>query len=169
MSKTVNITQFRDKAGPYFTAAVHDHQPLLIQRGAHDRGLLIGEDEALVLLGDRSFNPEVIRGDGSISIWLPELGIYGEGSNYSEAKEDLLNEVRYYLDEYLANAADYLRAPNRKGHLPYVIKARLADLRDRLAETIFPGPPAEPTPGRLAGRAAGPVGDGPGDAGPDEG
>lgn len=150
MTKPVHITQFRNKVGPYFTTAVHNHQPLLIQRGEHDRGLLIGEDEALAIVGDRSFSPEVIRGDGSVSIWLPQFEIYGEGPTYADAKEDLLSEVRYYLEEYLSNTQEYLRAPNREGHLPYVIKAHLADLRDRLPETIFPGPPAVPQ--RVAAR-----------------
>lgn len=144
MSDPVNITQFRDKAGPYFTTAVLRHQPLMIQRGAGDRGLLIGESEALAIVADRRFGPEVLRGNGSVSIWLPEFEIYGEGASYGEAKEDLLNEVRYYVQEYLSNAEEYLRAPNRARHLPHVIKAHLSDLRGQLAETLFPGPPAAP-------------------------
>ncbi len=142
MIEPVTITQFRDRAGPYFSTAVHKHQPLMIQRGASDRGLLIGEEEALALLGDRQFNPEVLRGEGSVSVWLPELEIYGKGSSYAEAKEDLLSEVRYYVEEFLHSAQEYLVAPNRAGHLPYVIKAYLADLRGQLAEALFPGPPA---------------------------
>lgn len=141
MIEPVTITQFRDRAGPYFSTAVHKHQPLMIQRGASDRGLLIGEEEALALLGDRQFNPEVLSGEASVSIWLPELAIYGQSSSYAEAKEDLLSEVRYYLDEFLRSTQEYLAAPNRAGHLPYVIKAYLADLRGQLEEALFPGPP----------------------------
>jgi hypothetical protein len=142
MIDPVTITQFRDRAGPYFSTAVHRHQPLMIQRGASDRGLLIGEDEVLALLADRQFNPEVLRGEGSVSIWLPELEIYGQGSSYAEAKEDLLSEVRYYVEEFLHSTQEYLVAPNRAGHLPYVIKAYLADLRGQLTEALLPGPPA---------------------------
>ena len=42
---------------------------------ASDRGLLIGEEEVVALLGDRQFNPEVLRGEGSVSVWLPELEV----------------------------------------------------------------------------------------------
>ena len=144
MPVPVSISLFRQKTGPYFSEAVHRHSPLAIQRGSEDLGLLLGRDEAWALLADRSFSPEVIRGDGSVSIWLPELTLYGQGATYAEAKADLLDEVRFYIDEYLANAEEYQRAPNRAAHLPHVIKAYLAELRGELELLIFPGPPDLP-------------------------
>jgi hypothetical protein len=141
MPEPVSISLFRQKTGPYFTEAVHRHSPLAIQRGSEDLGLLLGRDEAWALLSDRSFSPEVMRGDRSVSIWLPELTLYGQGTTYAEAKTDLLDEVRLYIDEYLANAEEYRRAPNRAAHLPHVIKAYLAELYGELEPLIFPGPP----------------------------
>ena len=144
MPEPVSISLFRQKTGPYFTKAVHRHSPLAIQRGSEDLGLLLGRDEAWALLAERSFAPEVMGGDDSVSIWLGELALYGQGATYAEAKADLLDEVRVYIDEYLANAAEYRRAPNRAAHLPHVIKAYLADLRGELELLIFPGPPDLP-------------------------
>jgi antitoxin YefM len=141
MPEPVSISSFRQKTGPYFSEAVHRHSPLAIQRGSEDLGLLLGRDEAWALLSDRSFSPEVMRGDVSVSIWLPELTLYGEGATYAEAKADLLDEARLYIDEYLANAEEYQRAPNRAAHLPHVVKAYLAELRGELELLIFPGPP----------------------------
>jgi antitoxin YefM len=151
MPEPVSISLFRQQAGPYFTKAVHKHSPLAIRRGSEDLGLLLGRDEAWALLADRLFTPEVMRGDDSVSIWLPEFALDGQGSTYAEAKADLLEEVRVYIDEYLTNAAEYQRAPNRAAHLPHVIKAYLADLRGELESVIFPGPP------ELAVAAAGEV------------
>jgi hypothetical protein len=144
MPKPVSISSFRQKTGPYFTKAVHRHSPLAIQRGSEDLGLLLGRDEVWALLADRSFSPEVMRGGGGVSIWLPEFALYGQGATYAEARADLLEEVRVYIDEYLANAAEYLRAPNRAAHLPYLIKVYIADLRGELEQVIFPGPPGSP-------------------------
>jgi Antitoxin of toxin-antitoxin, RelE / RelB, TA system len=141
MPEPVSISSFRQKTGPYFSEAVHRHSPLAIQRGSEDLGLLLGRDEAWALLSDRSFSPEVMRGDRSVSIWLPELTLYGQGMTYAEAKTDLLDEVRLYIDEYLANAEEYRRARNRAAHLPHVIKAYLAELRGELELLVFPGPP----------------------------
>jgi len=76
-----------------------------------------------------------------VSIWLPEFAVYGEGATYAEAKADLLDEVRVYVDEYLLHAEDYRRAPNRAAHFPHVLKAYLADLRGELDLLLFSGPP----------------------------
>jgi len=141
MLEPVSITAFRDKAGPYFSDAVHRHVPLAIKRGSQDLGVLLGRDEALALVGDRTFNPEVMRSEGGVSIWLPEFALYGEGQNYAAAKEDLLSETRLYVDEYLANAAEYRAAPNRAAHFPHVVKALIAEARGQLERVIFPGPP----------------------------
>lgn len=148
MPEPVSITLFRQKVGPYFTAAVHRHAPLVIQRGSEDLGLLLGRDEAWALLADRSFTPEVMRGDGSVSVWLPEFAVYGEGTTYAEARADLLDEVRLYVDEYLLHAEEYRRAPNRAAHLPHVLKAYLADLRGELDLLVFSGP-QDPTVAKI--------------------
>jgi antitoxin YefM len=153
MSEPVTISQFRQHAGPLFTEAVGGHTPLVIRRGGKDIGLLVGRDEAWALLDDRSFNPQVMRSEDLVSIWLPELEVYGHGPTYALAKADLLDEVRVYVEEYLADAEDYLRAPNRAGHLPHIIKAHLADLRNELESVIFPGPPNPPAKTQKGARA----------------
>ena len=118
MPEPLTITEFRKQAGPLFSAVVQRHAPLLIRRGSSDLGVLLGSDEVWALLRERGFSPQIMRGDGSVSIWLPEFEIYGEGSTYAEAKAELLDEVRAYVSEYLDNADDYRRAPNRARHLP---------------------------------------------------
>ncbi|MGI8750085.1 MAG: hypothetical protein ACR2J6_05995 [Thermoleophilaceae bacterium] len=141
----MTITQFRERAGPYFSDAVQGHRPLFITRGsAPDRAVLIGESEAVAMVRDRRFAPEVMRADGSVSVWLSEFALYGQGSSYSEARQDLLEEVREYVGEYLGNAAEYLAAPNRAKQLAHVLKAYLADARGELEEAIFPGSPDVP-------------------------
>jgi len=142
MSDTVTISQFRNKAGPLFSRAVQTRAPLFITRGSADLGVLLGVESVVAVLGDRQFSPEVMLGEGSASIWLPELLIYGQGTDYQSARADLLEEVREYVDEYLSNAEQYMRAPNRADHFPHVLKAHLADRRGELDEVVFPGPPA---------------------------
>lgn len=141
MSDEVLISQFRTQSGPVFTEVVQRHRPRVIRRGRHDAGVLMGVDELWVLLSDRTFTPQVMRGDDAVAIWLPEFEIYGEGATFAEAKEELLGEVRVYISEYLANADEYLRAPNRAGHFAHVLKARVAELRGELERTVFPAPP----------------------------
>jgi hypothetical protein len=137
----VTITAFREQSGPVFTEVVQHHRPQVIRRGRDDRGLLVGLDEVWAMVSDRAFSPQVMRGDEGVSIWLPEFDVYGEGETYADAKADLLGEVRVYVQEYLANADEYRRAPNRAAHFPHVVKALIAEARGQLEDTIFPAPP----------------------------
>jgi hypothetical protein len=141
MSEPISISEFRRQSGSVFSEVIQGHRPRVIRRGRDDVGLLVGHDEILAMLADRSFHPQVVGGDGSVSIWLPEFEIYGQGDTYAEAKEDLVGEARVYIKEYLANVDQYRRAPNRSGHFAYVIKAQLADIRGELEQLIFPAPP----------------------------
>lgn len=141
MLDEVTITEFRDHARSVFTRVVRSHQPQVIRRGADDRGLLVGLEEMWALLADRTFSPQVLRSETGVSVWLPEFEVYGEGDTFAEAKAELLDEVRVYVAEYLRNADEYRRAPNRAGHLPHVVKALVADARGELEQAIFPPPP----------------------------
>lgn len=155
MFDTVTITEFRNDSRAVFTQVVHAHQPRVIRRGVDDMGLLVGLDEVWALVAERSFCPQVMRGDGGVSIWLPEFEVFGEGDNYAEAKLALLHEVREYVSEYLEHADEYRRAPNRAGHLPHVLKALVAEARGQLEQAIFPPPPDPATlRARLAAAAA---------------
>lgn len=141
MAEPLSISEFRRQAGPVFSEVVEGHRPRVIRRGRNDVGLLVGGEEILAILADHSFHPQVMRGDGSVSIWLPEFEIYGQAGTFAEAKNDLVEEVRVYVEEYLANVDEYRRAPNRTGHFAHIIKAQIADIRGELEQVIFPGPP----------------------------
>lgn len=141
MFNEVTITAFREQSGPVFTGVVQRHRPQIIRRGRDDRGLLVGFDEVWALVSDRRFSPQVMRAEDGVSIWLPEFALYGEGETYADAKADVLDEVRAYVQEYLANADEYRRAPNRAQHFAHVVKALIAETRGELDAVIFPAPP----------------------------
>lgn len=142
----LSITHFRKQIGPLFTEVTAHHRPLVISRGAADLCVLLGADEAEALVGQNRFSPRVYSGQGQdrVQIWLDEFGVLGEGDSLAEAKEDLLDEVRAYVGEYMAEADLYRRAPNHADRFPNVLRAYIADLRGKLADVIFPGPPTPP-------------------------
>ena len=115
----------------------NDRQPVAIERAGVDRAVLIGAEELDRLLMDYEFNPEVFFEDDVVSVWLPELALYGRGETFDDAGADLVREVLDYVDEYVADAQLYLRAPNRAEHFPYVMKALVSDALGRLPETLF--------------------------------
>jgi hypothetical protein len=142
MPLALNITQFRRSIGPTFSEAVQKHRPVKIDRGARESGVLLGAEEALALVAACRFHPEVFQEEGTVSIWLPEFALYGRGTSFPEARDDLLEEVRAYVEEYLDEAELYSRAPNRAAHFPLVVRAWLADASGELAEVLFAPPPA---------------------------
>jgi Antitoxin of toxin-antitoxin, RelE / RelB, TA system len=137
----LNITEFRRSIGPTFSEAVQRHRPVKIDRGARESGVLFGAEEARALVANCEFHPEVYREEEAVSIWLPEFALYGRGASFSTARDDLIAEVRNYVEEYLDEVELYSRAPNRASHFPFVIRAWLSDASDELVDVLF-APPA---------------------------
>ena len=145
MPETQNISAVRDRIGDFFTEAVLHHRPVVIGR-RRDQALLLGSAEVLRLVASHEFHPEVFVEDGAVSIWLPEFALYGRGRSFPEAHEDLLEEARDYVDEYVERSDEFVRAPNRAHHYPWVLRALVAELRGELADVLF----AEPSEARAA-------------------
>ena len=147
MPKRISITQARREMGPLFSEVVVDHRPALIERQSK-AGVFVGEDDASDLLAPYEFHTEVFFEPGAVSFWVPELALYGRGSDYEVAKEDLADEVRDYIDEYWAEIDSYRKAPNRASHFPYLMRAYLADRRGDLLDVLL----AEPSDAATATR-----------------
>ena len=137
MPEVLSASNVRTRWAEVFRRAVAERHPVAIARSGMEPALLIGAEELERLLVEYEFHPEVFFQDEEVSIWLSELALYGRGQSFEEAQQDLIHEVRDYLDEYLDDAQLYLRAPNRADHFPYVIKALVADVVGHLAEVLF--------------------------------
>ena len=80
-----------------------------------------------------------------MSIWVPELQLYGRGESFAAAQDDLVDEVRAYVEEYLSDARLYLRSPNRSQQFPWILRAYVADTAGELATVLFAPPFDEAT------------------------
>lgn len=143
MPEVLSASDVRSRWAEVFRRAAAERHPVAIERSGMEPALLIGVEELDRLLVGYEFHPEVFFEETAVSVWLPEFGLYGRGGSYEEAQEDLVHEVRDYVEEYLDEAQHYLRAPNRAEHFPHVMKALVADAVDRLPEVLFaPAPVA---------------------------
>jgi hypothetical protein len=118
------------------------HLPTRITRRRSEAAVLLSEADFRVLLGRYEFHPDVFFEGGAVSIWLPELAIWGRGSSFSEAREDLLDEI----DQLLGVLEDDERArlaPNIVERLPWIYRLLRATSDDELIEILFAEPSSD--------------------------
>ena len=65
--------------------------------------------------------------DGTVTLSLNELDLVENGKTEAEARNKLGNSILEYALEYYDNYTLYSHTPNRKKHIPYVIKALIID------------------------------------------
>jgi antitoxin YefM len=146
---SITATDARKRWSDVFSQAVDARWPVPIERGGDERGLLIGFDEMKLLLDPYTFSTEVFFEPEAVSIWLPELQLYGRGATFEDAQADLVDEVIAYAEEFLADATLYLRSPNRSAHFPWVLRAYVANAAGELTAALFA--PSDDGPVPVAG------------------
>jgi hypothetical protein len=82
----------------------------------------IGLIEKMLELYD--FNAELLtEDDGSVTISLDEIDLVENGLNEKDAINKMAFGILDYAQDYYNDFNYWYSAPNRKNHLPYVIKA----------------------------------------------
>jgi len=74
--------------------------------------------------------------DGSVTLSADALDIVSCGIDMQDARTALAKDILEYAVEYYQNYEVYSLAPNRKAHLPYVIKALAADSLEQLENAV---------------------------------
>lgn len=103
--------------------------------------MLLSEADFRALLNGFTFHPEVFFEGTTVSVWLPELAVWGRGSSFAEAQEDLLDEIDQLLG--VLEHDDRARlAPNMVERLPWVYRLMGTESDADRLEILF----AEPAP-----------------------
>src|SRR3989304_4750059 len=115
------------------------HLPTRITRRRSESTVLLSEADFRALLGRYAFHPDVFFEGGAVSIWLPELAMWGRGSSFAEAREDLLDEIEQLLGVLESDERARL-APNMVERLPWIYRVLGARSDDELIEILFAAP-----------------------------
>lgn len=126
------------------------HLPTRITRRRADPAVLLSEADFRTLLSRYAFSPEVFFEGPIVSIWLPELAIWGRGSSFPEAQADLLDEIDQLLRVLETDERARL-APNMVERLPWIYRLMSAGSDEDLEEILFAEPAAEARAPALAG------------------
>lgn len=125
------------------------HLPTRITRRRSDAAVLLSEADFRTLLSRYTFSPEVFLERSNVSIWLPELAIWGRGSSFAEARDDLLDEVDQLLG-VLENDERARLAPNMVERLPWIYRLTATGSDEERGEMLFAEPATEPVASALA-------------------
>jgi len=112
---------------------------VVTRRGSAERHAVLPLEEVAPQFEQYEFHPEVItdQPDGSVVVWIEELGIYGSGAALSEALDDLVGEALRYLEEWERGLST---APNQAERRGWVRRLQLHADDHAALQAILSGP-----------------------------
>ena len=133
---TINATDVRKDWSRTIDMAVRE-KPVFINRTRDD--LILADTNTLVeLLNVYSFTAQkYVEDDGSITLSLNEIDLIENAKNESDAKLLLAESIIEYAGEFYNNFALWSSAPNRKKHIPYILKALILEDAVRIGALII--------------------------------
>lgn len=75
--------------------------------------------------------------DDSITLVLNEIDLVENGLDEQSARSALAKSIMEYSLNYYNEYELFSRAPNRKGHIPYILKALIVDDEKQLEEMLI--------------------------------
>ena len=132
---TISSTDARKDWSSVFDTVVHD-KPTFVTR-TRDVIMLSNLETTEILLEAYTFTAEkYIEDNGSITLSLNEIDLISNAVTEETAKLELAKELMQYAEEYYKDFKIWSNAPNRKAHLPYVLRVILLDDATKIGAII---------------------------------
>ena len=77
-----------------------------------------------------------VEDDGSSTLALNEIDLVENADSESAARLALSKSILEYAEDYFKEFSLWSAAPNRKGHVPYILKALILDDPKKIGELI---------------------------------
>ena len=132
---TMNATDVRKEWSTVIDDVIREH-PVFIKRTRDKMVLSSVETIAALLDGYRLTATRLKEEDGSVTLSLNEIDLIENAPDEAGARRLLAASIMEYATEYYENYALYSNAPNRKAHIPYVLKALLSEDITAVEESI---------------------------------
>ncbi|NLW10091.1 MAG: exoribonuclease R [Firmicutes bacterium] len=128
MLTEVNFTEARNDFSSLYDQVFNAFKPAIINRKKTEQVLILRADLQKMLLSCFSLKPEVItEDDNSVTLSLDQLEIYVNGNTLEEAIKTLIDDLKFYAQDYIQRSQLFLHAPNRRSHFPYVLRILLCN------------------------------------------
>ena len=133
--QTMNATQVRNEWSTVVDSVIRE-KPKFIKR---TRDCLLLSDVSVIedMLSAYEFSAvKYVEDDGSVTLGLAELDLAENGKNEQDAITKLAQAILEYAEDYYNEFSLWYSAPNRKAHLPYIIKALIINDVERIGGLI---------------------------------
>jgi len=137
----MNATQVRNEWSAVLDSVVRE-KPRFIKR---TRDYMMLSDVGVIenMLSAYTFSAvKHIENDGSVTLGLNELDLAENGRTEEDVIRKMAEAILEYSEDYYDNFALWYSAPNRKEHLPYVVKALIINDVDKIQGLIVCRPGA---------------------------
>lgn len=132
---TLNATDVRKEWGGFIDSIIRE-KPKLIKR-SRDYVFASSLDMLKELLKVYTLTAEFFReDDGTVTASLKEIDIVVNGKDEQDAVGLLAADLAEYAEEFYNNFEFWSSAPNRRGHLPYVLNILTQDNLDSVKGII---------------------------------
>lgn len=132
---TLNATDVRQNWSAIMECAVRE-KPQFIKR-TRDYMVLADIKFLEELLAAYHFTADRFNeDDGSVTLSLKELDLVENSKTEDEAKLLLGHSILEYAEDYYSEFNLWNSAPNRKGHIPYVLKALIINDAKKIGDII---------------------------------
>lgn len=131
----MNATDVR-KEWSSVTDLVIRERPQFIRR-TRDQMVLASLPLFETVLDAYKFSAEkMIEDDGSVTLSLNEIDLVENAADEQLAKHALAQSILEYAGDYFDEFSLWSVTPNRKGHIPYVLKALILDDPEKIGALI---------------------------------
>jgi len=117
-----NATDVRKEWSSVINGAIRV-RPQFIRRTREEMVLINLHHLETVLDAYKYTARKIVEDDGSVTLSLNEIDLAENGTDESEVKYALAESILEYAEDYYDNFPLYNMSPNRKDHVPYVLKA----------------------------------------------
>lgn len=122
------FTDARKDFSSLYSQVYNTFKPALIIRNQREEVLILRTDLQKLLLSKFSLKPEVLpEENGSVTLALNELEIYSNAETLEDAINELIDELKFYAQDYIERSQLFLNAPDRRRHFPYILRILLAE------------------------------------------
>lgn len=133
MLAEVKFTEARNDFSNLYNKVYNELNPVIVRRKKTEQVILLPIDLQKLLLEEFKLKPKKLsEDDGSITLALDEMEIYANADTMENAVAELIQDIKYYAQDYINRPHLFLNAPNRRSHFPYILRVLLCDNDDEI-------------------------------------